>query len=418
MINFIQKKVITLTLLFLSHFLFSQQILQFEGEVVDKITGEPVGYAHVGLQSIYLGTITNLEGKFVLKVPAEYKNDTLQISHVGYQLFKTPLVDLKDGKLKITLEMNSLVLDEVEVKPMEPEEIIMAAVRKIPTNYSQKEVNMTAFYRETIRDGKDMISLAEGILDIYKPPYGPPIKDQMSLVKGRKAEDSEKIKILQNLTISGGLNVDFVKNGISFLYESYFKYFNYTLEDMVFEGDDPYYVISFVPKKRKKDRAQLKGKIYIDIGSEAFKGVEYELIPDAIKAVDKKTAQEKANMKQTGVSIETLSSTTRVSYIKKENTWYLHSAHSIYTVHIQRKKENMEGNVTYRSDLVITSVDDSAPRNFPSEKQLATYGKGLGEQMSNEYLEDAWEDKNYIKVEASLQQEIEDFLRKNNNGEQ
>lgn len=415
MINPNFKHVLMLLPVFLCQFLFAQSI-QIKGEVKDKITGEPIVNAHVGLKEAFIGTITNLEGEFVLKIPTELKDDSLQISHVGYRVYSTSVSLVEDEPLSVELEMNALVLNEINIKPLKPKEIIVAAVKKIPANYSQQEVNMKAFYRETIREGSEMISLAEGVLDIYKPPYGPPVQDQMSLVKGRKAEDREKIKLLQDMTISGGLQVDFVKNGITFLFEQYFKYFNYELDDIILEGDDQFYVINFTPRKRKKDRAQLKGQIYIDTESMAFRGVEYELIPDAIKRVDKKTAQERANMKRAGVSVETLSSKTYVDYRKKGNVWHLHSAHAIYTVNVEREKENLRGKVTYQSDLVITSVDSKNIKTFPKNDQLATYGKGLGEQMMGQYLEDAWDDDNYIKVEDAVQQEIEDFLRKNSNG--
>ena len=415
MMNIVRKGML-LAFIFVYHVSMSQEAFQIEGEILDKVTGEPVINAHVGVKGGSIGTISNLEGKFVLKLPLTYKEDTLHISHVGYQQYKASITTVTDGQVQVHLEPSATMLKEVKVTPLKPTEIILEAVKAIPANYPKTASMMKAFYRETIRDESELISLAEGIIDIYKSPYGSPEQDQMKLVKGRKAQDPVKIKILDNLTISGGLQVDFVKHGISFLYEQYFKYFNYELIDIVSDGEDRFYVIEFDPKRRKKDRAQLKGKIFIEVESMAFKAVEYELVSEAISKVDKKTSDEKSDMKKTGVDVETLSSKTFVGYKKMGDKWYLHRAHSTYTVHVTRQKENMEGDVTYQSNLIITAINNKNPTRFPNDKVLVTYGKDFGEQMQKEYIEDAWNNDNYLKLEEGAEKEIEDFLRKHGNG--
>ncbi|MBL6449166.1 carboxypeptidase-like regulatory domain-containing protein [Fulvivirga sp. 29W222] len=415
MMNIVRKGML-LAFLFISHVSMSQESFLIEGEILDNETGEPVISAHVGVKDGFIGTISNLDGKFVLKLPLAYKEDTLRISHVGYQQYKTPIATVKGDQVQVRLEPSATMLKEVKVTPLKPTEIILEAVKKIPANYPKNASMMKAFYRETIRDERELISLAEGIIDIYKSPYGPPEQDQMKLVKGRKAQDPVKIKILDNLTISGGLQVDFVKHGISFLYEQYFKYFNYELMEIVSDGEDRFYVIQFDPKRRKKGRAQLKGKIFIEVESMAFKAVEYELVSEAISKVDKKSSNEKADMKKTGVDVETLNSKTFVGYKKMGDKWYLHRAHSTYTVHVTRQKENMEGDVTYQSNLIITAIDNDNPTRFPKDQVLVTYGKDFGEQMDKVYVEDAWNNDNYLKLEEGAEKEIADFLRKHGNG--
>lgn len=73
--------------------------------------GEPVIGASVQLKgSAGIGTITDLDGKFTLSVPA---NGVLQISYIGY---KTAEVKVNgQAGLKVTLQEDTETLDEVVV---------------------------------------------------------------------------------------------------------------------------------------------------------------------------------------------------------------------------------------------------------------------------------------------------------------
>ena len=79
------------------------------GKVVDE-TGEPVIGASVKVQKSAIGTITNLDGEFVLNVP---KKSIIEISFIGY---KTREIVIGNEKiLSITLDEDTKLLDEVIV---------------------------------------------------------------------------------------------------------------------------------------------------------------------------------------------------------------------------------------------------------------------------------------------------------------
>lgn len=84
--------------------------ISVKGVVVDA-NGEPVIGASVQLKgSTGIGTITDLDGKFTLSVPA---NGVLQISYIGY---KTAEVKVNgQAGLKVTLQEDTETLDEVVV---------------------------------------------------------------------------------------------------------------------------------------------------------------------------------------------------------------------------------------------------------------------------------------------------------------
>lgn len=86
----------------------AQQRVTVKGIVVDN-NGEPVIGANVILKGSGTGTITDVDGNFTLSVPM---GSTLQITFVGYE---TKEVVVKNDKMKVVLEDDVNLLDEVQV---------------------------------------------------------------------------------------------------------------------------------------------------------------------------------------------------------------------------------------------------------------------------------------------------------------
>ena len=81
-----------------------------KGNVVDK-NGEPIIGANIRVKGTTVGTITDVDGNFILKL--EDNADFIEVSYIGY---KTQNVSLKDKKeLTITLKEDTETLDEVVV---------------------------------------------------------------------------------------------------------------------------------------------------------------------------------------------------------------------------------------------------------------------------------------------------------------
>ena len=88
-----------------------QQTKKLTGTVVDQ-TGASVIGANVIVKGTTNGTITDIDGKFELDMPAN--GAIIEISFVGY---KTQEISLKKGQsvISIVLEDDSEILDEVVV---------------------------------------------------------------------------------------------------------------------------------------------------------------------------------------------------------------------------------------------------------------------------------------------------------------
>lgn len=87
--------------------------------VVSEATGEPIIYASVGIINRSLGTVTDSIGHFSLTVPAEFANDTLRISSVGYIPKKYAIKDFITIPDTIRLYEDVINLAEIIVKPLD-----------------------------------------------------------------------------------------------------------------------------------------------------------------------------------------------------------------------------------------------------------------------------------------------------------
>jgi len=105
--------------------LFHQSLSQgiIEGSIVNQKSKAPIPYANIGIAKINIGTISNEDGSFSLKIPDGHQNDTLQFSALGYG--------------KKTIALSSLLPFEKQVIYLNENSIILAPV----TVSSKKEKN-------------------------------------------------------------------------------------------------------------------------------------------------------------------------------------------------------------------------------------------------------------------------------------
>src|SRR5688572_15481958 len=109
-------KNLLLILLIASPMIAQTQGITISAVLVDKETNEPLGYASIGLKSIAIGTISNEEGAFDFHLPAEYRNEVLVISMLGYKNFEAPVWSLlTSGTQVIKMDKSPIILAEIVV---------------------------------------------------------------------------------------------------------------------------------------------------------------------------------------------------------------------------------------------------------------------------------------------------------------
>ena len=90
-----RSKISLLTCLFLQTTIcgFAQLI---NGQVVDFATRKPIMYVNIGILGSSVGTISNDDGTFSIKVPSEYSEASVIFSMLGYEPREIPVQRLVD----------------------------------------------------------------------------------------------------------------------------------------------------------------------------------------------------------------------------------------------------------------------------------------------------------------------------------
>ncbi|MBL7845722.1 MAG: carboxypeptidase-like regulatory domain-containing protein [Cyclobacteriaceae bacterium] len=171
-----------------------------EGRLTDVATGEPVQYASIGIEGSSVGTSSNADGYFSLRIPASYhsKSYSLKISCVGYD---NEIVQNPSEKLDIKLKQSKTMLKDVVVfgKDLSPQGIVKRAFANIKHNYYTKPFIYQTFYRHYCKDDSVYGRLIEAAADVYKrkgykvqQPF-PGWKDEVRVNQLRRSYDNTKV---------------------------------------------------------------------------------------------------------------------------------------------------------------------------------------------------------------------------------
>jgi hypothetical protein len=313
-------KLLYLLLWLLASPALAQETLVLRGLVLDADTHQPLPNAQVGIAGNKLGTSTNQEGRFALRVPAAYATTELEVALLGYRRYAQPLPPLLAPELRIELKSSPASLGTVAVSSSVTG-IIREAVARIPRNYPARPTRLMGFFRESDDDlaRHTYYYLSEGVLLVYKAPYQHPNDDgQVQILETRKVDLRDTLHPtpgLLQIEWSAGPFVphrfDFVHNRAEFIQPSQFKHYQYRLTPQTTFQGRPVYVIAFGPRPGT-DRANFAGELYIDEQSYAFLGAAWHRTPSGIR-------------REHVLSFEATERAYRVDYQRYAGRWHLKS---------------------------------------------------------------------------------------------
>lgn len=159
------KQLFLLLLFATAGYLLSAQAL-VSGVVRDAETGQALSYVQVRARSAQVGTLTNEDGVFRLRLD---QADTLIFSHIGYASLLLPA----SMEMRIDLAPRAYELEGVLIMPVETTDLLRQAIEAIPGNYDHQSVMQQAFFRELLKENDTYVELNEAALDIYKVPSRP-----------------------------------------------------------------------------------------------------------------------------------------------------------------------------------------------------------------------------------------------------
>ncbi|MBR5297918.1 MAG: carboxypeptidase-like regulatory domain-containing protein, partial [Parabacteroides sp.] len=160
------------------------------GVIKDKETQKRLGNANITAAGSNIGTVSNANGEFSLKIPHKEATKGFRISHIGYSNTYLTMEEIKQQENHVTIWMHpaSFILNETIIYGGEPRDLVERAIRKIATNYSESENLYTAFYRETLQKRSRYIGISEAIMHVFKSSYDTRTlnRDRVQLLKGRR----------------------------------------------------------------------------------------------------------------------------------------------------------------------------------------------------------------------------------------
>ena len=231
-----------------------------KGKVIDMKTGEPIPFCNVIIDGTYIGTSTNEEGNFIIKVGSipiklvfthlNYENKTLEVTSEAFEAL-----------VKLTPNVN--LLNEVVITNQSDKQALELAQRAYYKIKEEKaKVYGKAFYRQKSRNAEKYVELAEIIYDIEYDHDG--IND-WEILEGRYALNNEKSVTNKNFTLLTPLMKLTQPNTNDLIFplnpqmESFYKI---NIKNTIKSGEDLIAVLSFTPKK-KLDIPVFEGDVYI-----------------------------------------------------------------------------------------------------------------------------------------------------------
>lgn len=360
-----------------------------EGRITDAQSKEGIAYASIGVLDYTIGTSSNAEGYFTLKVPAEItaKNFKIKVSSIGYENIT---LENPAGFQDLSMKASVTMLKEAIVFSgnMTPQKIVKKAFANIKKNYNTKPFVYKNFYRHYCKDDSAYGRLIEAAVDVYKrkgyklQQGSAGEKDEVRVTQLRRSYD--KTKVSSNhlpIAIYSVLGADLV--GFQSKRESNFfflqqrdvsqlkinlKKTDFTLEGITEFDNQQVYKISYRIKSDSLTlntglvwRLEQIGTLYINTKDYAFVKVETfrKSLYDTVETVSLyKKYQNKYYL------YHTMKEGRNVVIINKQKQKHLFHIESITTDIVTKGFEKFKGKEPDREKLFDTHYDPSFWNNY------------------------------------------------------
>jgi hypothetical protein len=382
--------------------------ITISGILKDAQTKQAVVFASVSIPGTNIGTVTNSEGEFILKVNKSLKADVFEISHLGYINKQFKIAESMGNDRTFFIDEHVYMLKESNIRPQKPEELVRMALMKTRQNYSEKPNMMTGFYRETIKQRRDYLTISEAVVDIYKASYTSMQDDQVKIFKGRKGTNLKKADTLM-VKLQGGPNVammlDIIKNPEFIISSDSLDNYSFEMASFVSIDDKPCYVISFTPNV-VRSYPLYNGKLYITQDNLAVTMVEFSLdLTDADKA-----SKQFVQKKPAGLLFTPTATNYMVTYKEQNGKFYFNYVRVELKFKCDWKRKWFKNNYTIMSEIAITDRHEDNIERF-SNQELFKSNMVFADKIQFQSDDKFWGDNNIIEPEESIQNAIKKFSK-------
>ena len=390
----------------------SSSFKYFKGTILDSKTNNELTFATITVSGSNISTISNSEGKFLIKIPIFRQDASLIISFLGYKDRVISIKDLKQEKNLLYLEPVNVLLKEVVVNVMDANKIFSNVLHNRSKNYGDSAIQIIGFYRESIKKRRTYVSVLESIVDIQKMPFSSVVQDQVNILKGRKNADYAKLDTV-NFKLEGGLfsalYIDLIKDPSNIFSENVFEMYNFSFEDITQINDRQVFIISFKQKSSIEDPDPLySGKLFIDAKSLAIISANFQLnVENRSKAGLIFTRK-----KPKGVVIYPTEVSYQVDYRQQNNKWIFSYSRGDITFKLNWDKRIFNTTYSTTFELVNTNWENQDSKPQINNPKLSPYVI-MSDKIPNAVDLDFWGEYNIIEPEKSIESAIKKIKSKN-----
>lgn len=378
------------------------------GVVRDKESRKKLENVAVSLVGTPIGTVTNAEGVFLLKIPHMDTIPQLELSHIGYMnaRFSASAPEGSNNMYATILMIPiALQLNEVVAYGNTARRIVEEAMERIPKNYPSGESMTSAFYRETVQKGHRYISISEAMLDVYKTSYRQRTtdRDKVQIDKARRLLSQKQSDTL-GVKVVGGPNLplfmDVVKNAYALFDEETLDYYSFVQEPSVFIDDRLQYVISFRPRV-KLDYALYVGRVFIDREHLAFTRAEFELdLSDRERAIAAILYKKPLGLRFRPQKVSFL-----ITYRQHDGVTCLNYICNEMCFKCDWKRRLFSSSYVARSEMVAVDREEHPERVIARRDAFKPY-QVFYDIVKEYWSEDFWKDYNIIEPTESLEDAV------------
>lgn len=386
---------------------WAQGGLLVTGIVKDKESRKALANVNIAVQGSNVGTVTNADGVFSLKVSQEELSRGVVVSHLGYQntLVSAEALTKSQKRLTIWLTPTVLILEMVNVYGGDPLALVEQAIRRVSQNYAPNDHLFSAFYRETIQKRNRYIGISEAVADVYKTSYQTrdASRERVQILKGRRLESQKKSDTLA-VKIAGGPNMpiylDVAKNDEELLDVNMLHCYRFSMQLSMSIDDRMQYVVAFEPRV-VLDYPLYTGLLYIDQQTLTLTRAEFQLdLSNKEKAV-----RHILRKKPAGLRFKLNEVSYLTTYRYQEGRAYLNYLRNFIRFKCDWKKRLFSSTFTTTTEMVMVDRTDHPEERIDSKDAFKQ--KDIFYDVVEEYWNvDFWKDYNIIEPTESLESAV------------
>ena len=167
--------------------------IKIRGNVLDQVNRKPISFVNIGILNSNVGTISNDDGSFVIRIPKSYLKDTLIFSAIGYGRRSIPVSSIS-GNERITISLRERVIN------LKPVMVSAKREKKIDFRLGNRHHYGRILYADSVAAGSAIALLIENKHPNYYPNLTYPVFVEKALLKIHKntvGEFKVRVRLLE-----------------------------------------------------------------------------------------------------------------------------------------------------------------------------------------------------------------------------